>query len=101
MRRALAVTVNPEVYADGTSYCHREYPFRPDVKVLGSYTLPLDIVSQRHVSVQPRRADRRRRTCHPGDVDRRRRAQFASPTVSTLGRALNAGSPTKSIAADA
>ncbi len=32
-----------ETYSDGTSACHREYPFRPDAKVSGSYTLPFDI----------------------------------------------------------
>ena len=30
--------------ADGSSGCHREYPFRPDVKLSGSYTLPFDIL---------------------------------------------------------
>jgi len=34
---------NNETYPDGTSYCHREYPYRPDARVLGSYTLPWDI----------------------------------------------------------
>jgi hypothetical protein len=29
-----------ETYSDGTSACHREYPFRPDVKLSGSYALP-------------------------------------------------------------
>ncbi len=32
-----------EIYPDGTTACHREYPYRPDVKVLGAYTLPYDI----------------------------------------------------------
>ena len=38
------VAVAQERYADGTTYCHREYPYRPDFKMLGSYTLPLDIL---------------------------------------------------------
>lgn len=29
--------------ASGESYCDRVYPFRPDVKFMGSYTLPLDV----------------------------------------------------------
>jgi hypothetical protein len=29
-----------EVYADGSTSCHREYGYRPDAKVSGSYTLP-------------------------------------------------------------
>jgi Carboxypeptidase regulatory-like domain len=33
-----------EIYADGTRTCDREYPYRPDVKVSGSYTLPFDIL---------------------------------------------------------
>lgn len=32
-----------ETYADGSRACHREYGYRPDVKVSGSYTLPLDV----------------------------------------------------------
>ena len=34
---------NP-TYPDGSSVCHREYPYRPDAKILGSYRLPGDIV---------------------------------------------------------
>jgi hypothetical protein len=33
-----------ELYPDGSSACHREYPYRPDMKLLGSYTLPFDVV---------------------------------------------------------
>ncbi|OFW46977.1 MAG: hypothetical protein A3J29_09425 [Acidobacteria bacterium RIFCSPLOWO2_12_FULL_67_14b] len=32
-----------EIYADGTKGCHREYGYRPDAKLSGSYTLPFDI----------------------------------------------------------
>lgn len=32
-----------ELYPDGTTGCHREYPYRPDAKFSGSYTLPYDI----------------------------------------------------------
>jgi len=32
-----------EIYPDGSRACHQVYPFRPDAKVLGSYTLPFDI----------------------------------------------------------
>ncbi len=60
-----------ETYADGTSYCHREYPFRPDFKASGSYTLPYDIQLSWHLPVQPRRADRRRGSEHPGELDAR------------------------------
>jgi hypothetical protein len=39
-----ATTQGTEQYEDGTTYCHREYPFRPDLKLSGSYTLPYGIV---------------------------------------------------------
>jgi hypothetical protein len=32
-----------EIYEDGSRYCHREYPYRPDLKMSGAYTLPFDI----------------------------------------------------------
>ena len=32
-----------EQYPDGTTSCHREYGYRPDAKMSGSYTLPWDI----------------------------------------------------------
>jgi len=33
-----------EIYPDGSRACHQVFPYRPDVKLLGSYTLPLDIM---------------------------------------------------------
>ena len=38
-----ATAQGTEVYADGTTGCHREYGYRPDAKMSGSYTLPWDI----------------------------------------------------------
>jgi hypothetical protein len=32
-----------ETYPDGTSQCDRDYPFRPDAKISGSYILPWEI----------------------------------------------------------
>jgi hypothetical protein len=32
-----------EIYPDGTRACRREYAYRPDVKMSGSYTLPWDV----------------------------------------------------------
>ena len=32
-----------EIYEDGTRACRREYPYRPDFKASGSYTLPWDV----------------------------------------------------------
>src|SRR4029453_9645113 len=32
-----------EIFPDGSRACHQVYPFRPDAKILGSYTLPWDV----------------------------------------------------------
>ena len=40
---ATTTVLGTETYPDGTSTCHREYPLRPDFKLMGAYTLPLDI----------------------------------------------------------
>ena len=32
-----------EIYPDGTRACHQDLPYRPDLKMSGSYTLPWDI----------------------------------------------------------
>jgi hypothetical protein len=39
----LAASQGTEIYEDGTRQCDREYPFRPDAKFSGSYTLPWGI----------------------------------------------------------
>ncbi len=36
-------SLGTETYSDGTNYCHREYPYRPDVKLSGNYPLPWGI----------------------------------------------------------
>ncbi len=38
-----AAAQGTEIYADGSTQCHREYGYRPDAKISGSYTLPWDI----------------------------------------------------------
>ncbi len=38
-----ATTQGTEIYPDGSTSCHREYGYRPDAKVSGSYTLPWDV----------------------------------------------------------
>jgi hypothetical protein len=40
----LTTAQGTEIYPDGTRACHREYPYRPDAKLSGSYTLPFDII---------------------------------------------------------
>jgi len=42
---AVALTASgTEIYPDGSNYCHRVYGFRPDFKLLGSYTLPWEVL---------------------------------------------------------
>ena len=38
-----ATSQGTEIYPDGSMSCHREYGYRPDVKMSGSYTLPWDV----------------------------------------------------------
>jgi hypothetical protein len=38
-----ATAQGTEIYADGTTGCHREYGYRPDAKLSGAYTLPWNI----------------------------------------------------------
>ena len=93
------VVVNTEQYADGSTYCHREYPYRPDVKILGSYTLPLDILISGTYQFS-----RGVQTGGAGPAILASwsvaSAQFgpAGTIGSTLGRALNPGATTKTIA---
>jgi hypothetical protein len=39
-----AATEVAEVFPDGSKACHQDLPYRPDLKLLGSYTLPYDVV---------------------------------------------------------
>jgi hypothetical protein len=100
---AIAQPINTETYADGTSYCHRDYPFRPSAGASGSYVLPFDIqisgTYQFSRGVQTGGAG-------PSILATwtLAGASFAPdalsngvPVKSTLGRALNPGSPTKSV----
>ncbi|MBZ5556380.1 MAG: carboxypeptidase-like regulatory domain-containing protein [Acidobacteriia bacterium] len=38
-----AATEVAEIFPDGSKACHQDLPYRPDFKLLGSYTLPYDI----------------------------------------------------------
>jgi len=88
--------MNTETYPDGTSYCHREYPYRPDVKVLGSYALPWDVLVSGTFQFT-----RGVQTGGAGPAILASwsvaSASFANPAFSTLGRALNPGSANKTI----
>jgi hypothetical protein len=39
-----AATEVAEIFPDGSKACHQDLPYRPDVKLSGSYTLPFDII---------------------------------------------------------
>jgi hypothetical protein len=41
---AINLTEVAEVYPDGSRACHQDLPYRPDLKLSGSYTLPWDII---------------------------------------------------------
>jgi hypothetical protein len=88
--------VNTEVYPDGTSYCHREYPYRPDVRILGSYTLRGDVLVSATYQFS-----RGVQTGGAGPAILATwlvaSANFANPAFSTLGRSLNPGSANKTI----
>jgi hypothetical protein len=100
---AAPVFVGQEIYPDGTTYCHREYPYRPDFKFLGSYTLPYGVMFSGTYQFS--------RGVQTGGAGPSilgtwtlAGASFAPggssngvPVGSTLGRALNAASATKSV----
>jgi len=41
---AINATEVAEIFPDGSRACHQDLPFRPDLKLLGSYTLPFDVL---------------------------------------------------------
>ena len=82
----LTTAQGTEIYPDGTTACHREYPYRPDVKLSGSYTLPLDIMLAGTYQVQPRGADRRRRTQYPGELCHSERVRHGTRRTSVERR---------------
>ena len=92
-----------EIYPDGTTYCHREYKFRPDAKVSGNYLLPFDILISGAFQFS--------RGVQTGGAGPSLLATWSIPRTnfapntplnghnlqSTLGRALNTGSANKSV----
>jgi len=100
----VAQVVTTEAYADGTTYCHRQYPFRPDFKLSGSYVLPWEVLLSGNFQFS-------RGLQNGGAGGSSLLATWAIPSAafapggaingiplnSTLGRALNAGSPTKTV----
>ena len=82
-----------EVYPDGSRACHQEFGYRPDVKVLGSYTLPLDIQVSGTYQFS--------RGVQNGTIGGNSiLATWGTPNAliqPVLGRALSAGATTKSV----
>ena len=86
-----AATEVAEVFPDGSKACHQDLPFRPDLKLLGSYTLPLDI--QFSATYQFSRG------VQTGGAAPSILATWSTTpaTATTLGRAYSANATTKSV----
>src|SRR6202011_4219135 len=80
-----------EVFPGGGKACHQDLPYRPDAKLLGSYTLPFDI--------QFSGAYQFVRGVQTGGAAPSIQATWASTPASatTLGRPYSAGLSTKSV----
>jgi hypothetical protein len=79
------VTGVSETYPDGEKACHQNLPYRPDLKVLGSYTLPYDVIVSGTYQFT--------RGIQNGGAAPSLVAYWAAPaSATTLGRAYSAGS---------
>ena len=84
-----------EIYPDGTTYCHREYGYRPDIKALGSHPIPGGIMFSATYQFT--------RGVQTGGAGPSLLGTWAmtnqilAANGSTLGRTLNAGSSSKSV----
>jgi hypothetical protein len=79
-----------EIFADGSRACHQDLSYRPDAKLVGSYTLPADIqFSGTYQFV---------RGVQTGGAAPSIQATWTAmpATATTLGRAYSAGATTKS-----
>jgi hypothetical protein len=86
-----AATEVAEIFPDGSKACHQDLPYRPDLKVLGSYTLPYDIILSGTFQYS--------RGVQTGGAAPSILATWtgAPASATTLGRAYSAGATTKSI----
>jgi hypothetical protein len=88
---AINLTEVAEIFPDGSRACHQDLPYRPDLKLSGSYTLPFDIiVSPTYQFV---------RGVQNGGAAPSVLATWATTptTATTLGRAYSASATTKSV----
>jgi hypothetical protein len=80
-----------EIFPNGERACHQDLPYRPDLKLLGSYTLPFDIQFSGTFQFT--------RGVQTGGAAPSILATWAGTPASatTLGRAYSAGATTKSV----
>jgi len=80
-----------EIFPDGSKACHQDLPYRPDLKLLGSYTLPYDVVLSATYQFS--------RGVQTGGAAPSILATWgtAPAAATTLGRGYSAGATTKSI----
>lgn len=79
-----------EVYADGTTGCHREYGYRPDAKMSGSY-VALERPVGWHLPVHAGHPDRRRRAERAGLMGGDQRRRPAADWAQLDGRRIANG----------
>jgi hypothetical protein len=77
-----------EIYPNGDRACHQDLPYRPDFKLLGSYTLPFDIILSGTYQFV--------RGVQNGGAAPSILAQWATPaTATTLGHSFSANAATR------
>jgi hypothetical protein len=86
-----AATEVAETFPDGSRACHQDLPYRPDLKLLGSYTLPFDVVMSATYQFS--------RGVQTGGAAPSLLATWSTTPVAatTLGHAYSAGATTKSV----
>jgi hypothetical protein len=86
-----AATEVAEIFPDGSKACHQDLPYRPDLKLLGSYTLPYDVVLSATYQFS--------RGVQTGGAAPSILATWGTTpaTATTLGRTYSAGATTKSV----
>ena len=92
---AAPVFVGQEIYPDGSSYCHREYGYRPDVRALGSY--PVGGGVQLSATYQFIRGVQSGGAGPSVLATWNMTNALLAANGSTLGRSLNAGSTFKAV----
>ncbi len=85
-----AATQVSEIFPNGERACHQDLPYRPDFKLLGSYTLPFDILLSATYQFS--------RGVQTGGAAPSIQATWAAPNSAfTLGHAFSQNATTKSV----